>query len=261
MFKLNPIALAVSVCIGSGAVLAESVKPLEEVIVTAQKREESLQETPLSITALGASAIEQRGITNTGDLIGEIPGVAGFESPGSKGTTGLTIRGMASGAPANLSVDPAIGIYLDGVFLGKNVGSAMDVAELERVEILRGPQGTLYGRNATGGAVNFISKKPTGEFGFRAIGALGNYDYRSLKLNVDLPAFGEVGEGLGRLALNVGYQTRLRDGFQKNDSPGGADFNDLDRQAWRLAAKWDLTDNLTIDYSYDNSELDESNAL
>lgn len=235
--------------------------PLEEVVVTAQKREESIQETPISITALSENAIEKRGILNSGDLMAEIPGVAGFEAPGSRGTTGLTIRGMASGGPNNLSLDPAIGIYLDGVFLGKNVGSAMDVAELERIEILRGPQGTLYGRNSTGGAVNFISKKPTGEFGFRATGALGNYDYRSLKLNLDLPSIGQVGEGMGELALNVGYQTRLRDGFQKNASPGGDDFNDLDREAWRLALKWDLSDSFSADYIYDRSELDESNAL
>lgn len=264
MFKPKSMAIAISVCLSSGLpgfAIAQSAGALEEVVVTAQKREESLQDTPISITALGSSAIEKRSITNTGDLMGEIPGVAGFESPGSKGTVGLTIRGMASGAPQNLSVDPAIGIYLDGVFVGKNVGSAVDVAELERIEVLRGPQGTLYGRNSTGGAVNFISRKPSGEFGVRAIGALGDYNYRSLKLNIDSSAIGEVGEGLGQIAFTAGYQTRLRDGFQTNDSPGGDDFNDLDRQAWRLAAKWDLTNNFSADYIYDRSELDESNAL
>lgn len=264
IFKHAAMALAVSICVSpgwSGFAMAESVGPLEEIIVTAQKREESIQETPISITALGESAIEKRGITNTGDLMGEVPGVAGFESPGSRGTTGLTMRGMAGGAPANLSLEPAIGIYIDGVFVGRNVGSAMDVAELERIEVLRGPQGTLYGRNAIGGAVNFISKQPTGEFGFRAIGSLGDYNHRALKLNVDLPAVGAVGTGLGRLAVNAGYQMRQRDGFQDNDSPGGDDFNDMDRQAWRLAVKWDLSDNFILDYIYDHSELDESNAL
>lgn len=262
--KPKLLAATIAVVAGSASpaiAVAASTGHLEEVVVTAQKREENLQETPLSITALSDTALEKRGITNTADLMGEIPSVAGFESPGSRGTTGLTIRGMASGAPANLSVDPAIGIYLDGVFVGKNVGSAMDVAELERVEIVRGPQGTLYGRNATGGAVNFISKKPTGEFGLRLTGAVGNYDHRSLKLNMDLPALGQVGEGLGQLAISAGYQTRERDGFQENHSPGGQDFNDLDRQAWRLTAKWDLTNNFSVDYNYDHSALDESNAL
>ncbi|MBM68918.1 MAG: TonB-dependent receptor [Haliea sp.] len=264
LYERKSISLAVALIVSSGYAglsSAQSDAALEEIVVTAQKRAENIQETPISITALSGSAIEKRGITNSGDLMGEIPGVAGFEAPGSRGTTGLTIRGMASGGPNNLSLDPAIGIYLDGVFIGKNVGSALDVAELERIEVLRGPQGTLYGRNSTGGAVNFISRKPTGEFGLRATGAVGNYDYRSLKLNVDLPAIGEVGSGLGQIAFSVGYQTRLRDGFQENDSPGGADFNDLDRQAWRLAAKWDLTEHFSADYIYDHSALDESNAL
>ncbi|HBM84313.1 MAG TPA: TonB-dependent receptor [Halieaceae bacterium] len=263
-FRIKSMSLAVSLCVGAGSATIAAADPagaLEEIVVTAQKREENIQETPISITALSGSAIEKRGITNSGDLMGEIPGVAGFEAPGSRGTTGLTIRGMASGGPNNLSLDPAIGLYLDGVFIGKNVGSAMDVAELERIEVLRGPQGTLYGRNSTGGAVNFISRKPSGESGFRATGAMGNYDYRSLKLNIDSASFGEVGEGLGQIAFSAGYQTRLRDGFQENDSPGGADFNDLDREAWRVSAKWDLTESFSVDYNYDHSVLDESNAL
>lgn len=263
-FKPAPLAIAVSLAMsaaGAPLAMAETAGALEEIVVTAQKREENLQETPISITALTGNAIAKRGIANSGDLIREIPGVAGFEAPGSRGTTGLTIRGMASGGPNNLSLDPAIGIYIDGVFIGKNVGSAMDVAELERIEVLKGPQGTLYGRNSTGGAVNFISKKPSGEFGFRATGAAGNYNYRNLKLNIDSASVGQVGEGLGQIAFNVGYQMRLRDGFQENNTPGGDDFNDLDRQAWRFAAKWDVTDNLSVDYNYDHSELDESNAL
>ncbi|TDG14704.1 TonB-dependent receptor [Seongchinamella unica] len=226
-----------------------------------QKREETNQEIPISITALSESALDKRGIRNSGDLIGEVAGMGGFEAPGAKGTTVLSMRGMAGGSPANLSLDPAVTIYLDGIFLGKQVGAATDVAEIERVEVLRGPQGTLYGRNSTGGAVNFISRKPSGEFGVRATGGIGNYSQRDLKLNVDLPTIGEVGEGLGSLAAAVGYQTRKRDHLYDNDSPGQEDFNDRDREAYRLSLKWDISDSFFVDYTYDHSELDEANAL
>ena len=251
-------AIAMAMLAGAAPVAAQGI---EEIVVTAQKRQESSQDVPISITALGADTLEQRGLTNSGDLIGAIPGVGGFESPGSRGTTGLTLRGVSGGSPANLSVDPAVAIYLVGVFVGKQLGSAMDVAELERIEVLRGPQGTLYGRNATGGAVNFISRKPLGELALRATAGVGNYDYRHTKVNLDLPAVGVTGEGLGYLAVSGGYQLRQRDGFQDNLSHPGRDFNDMDREAWRIALAWKPTERLSIDYSYDHSELDEVNAL
>ncbi|GAB3270987.1 hypothetical protein GCM10027297_02810 [Parahaliea aestuarii] len=261
-FSPRPLALALSLALTPTAlpVLAQG-GALEEVVVTAQKREESSQDTPISITALSESNIENRGINNSEDLIGQIPGVSGYDSPGSRAATAINMRGVSGGAPANLSLDPAVALYLDGVYVGKQVGSAMDVAEIERIEVLRGPQGTLYGRNSTGGAVNFITKKPTGEFGLRAKAGVGNYNYRQFKGNLDLPAIGTAGEGLGELAVNFGYQTRLRDGLYDNDSPGGDDFDEMDRQAWRFAARWSLTDSLYVDYAYDNSKLDEVGAL
>jgi iron complex outermembrane receptor protein len=253
------LALAVAAVVAPISVHTQAAV-IEEVIVTAQKREESNQEVPISITALGADALERRGIQNTEDLLGQIPGVGGFESPGSRGSTGLAIRGVSGGSPSNLSLDPAVATYLDGVFIGKMAGAASDVAELERVEILRGPQGTLYGRNATGGAVNYITRKPTGEFGLRAVGTLGDYDYYGLKLNLDTPSIGDAGSGAGEFAANVGVQTRERDGFYDNDSTGD-DFNDLDRQAWRIAVSWNFRDSLFADYAYDGNQLDEVNNL
>ncbi|MEZ5568253.1 MAG: TonB-dependent receptor [Halioglobus sp.] len=256
-------ALAIAVALLAMPVsqqVAAQAGVLEEVIVTAQKREESNQDVPISITAFGADAIERRGIQNTEDLIGQIPGVGGFSAPGSRGTTGLSIRGVAGGSPANLSLDPAVATYLDGVFIGKMAGGALDVAELERVEVLRGPQGTLYGRNATGGAVNYITRKPAGEFGVRAVGTAGDYDLYGLKLNVDTPALGDADTGIGELAANFGFQTRERDGFYDNNSRGD-DFNNLDRQAWRAAISLNFREKLFADYAYDGSQLDEVNNM
>ncbi|TXS92780.1 TonB-dependent receptor plug domain-containing protein [Parahaliea maris] len=261
-FRHAPLALAISLLSAPAAMptLAQGFA-LEEVVVTAQKREESSQDTPISITALSENAVENRGIANSEDLIGELPGLSGYTAPGSRGASSLAMRGVSAGNPANLSLDPSVAMYMDGVYVGKLVGSAMDVAEIERIEVLRGPQGTLYGRNSTAGAVNFITKKPTGELGLRASAKAGNYNFREFKTNLDLPAFGAVGEGLGEFALNFGYQTRLRDGFYENDSPGGEDFDDLDRQAWRAAVSWNITDSVYVDYIYDHSELDEIGAL
>ncbi|MBA6411973.1 TonB-dependent receptor plug domain-containing protein [Parahaliea sp. F7430] len=261
-FNPRPLAMAISLlAIPAAPMTMAQGHALEEVVVTAQKREESSQETPISITALSTTDLENRGIENSEDLIGQIAGMSGYDAPGQRAAVSLNMRGVSGGAPNNISLDPAVGIYIDGVFVGKQAGSAMDVAELERIEVLRGPQGTLYGRNSTGGAVNFITRKPTGEFGLRATASVGNYDYRQFKVNMDLPSVGQVGEGLGELAVNFGYQTRLRDGLYKNKSPGGDDFDEMDRQAWRFAAQLNVTDNFVVDYAYDNSKLDEVNAM
>lgn len=261
LLKGSAMAIAVSSALGVSGLASAQQGALEEIIVTAQKREESSQNVPLSITAISAEMLVKQGIQGTGDLLGKVPGIGGTEAPGAKGSVNLSLRGMAGGAGANLSLDPAVGIYLNGVFVGKQTGSALDVAEIERIEVLRGPQGTLYGRNSTGGAINFVTRQPTGEFGLRAVGGMGDYGYQALKLNLDLPAVGEVGEGLGSLAASVGVQTRQRDGFYDNNSPGQKDFDDLDRQAWRLALKWDVSESFSVDYAYDHSELDETNTL
>ncbi|MDP5063040.1 MAG: TonB-dependent receptor [Haliea sp.] len=260
-FAPRPMALALSSIALSMSVAAQAqVTALEEVIVTAQKRAESTQETPISITALTAGALEQRGIENTESLIGQVPGLSGFNAPGSRGATSLAIRGFAGGSPANLSLDPAVAVYLDGVYVGKMQGSALDVAELERIEVLRGPQGTLYGRNSTAGAVNFISRKPTGELGIRVKGTLGKYDEQALKLNMDLPSVGEVGEGLGKLSGAFGFQTRERDPLYDSLN-GGPGYDSIDREAYRISLMWEPTDALTVNYSYDSSELDEQGGL
>jgi iron complex outermembrane receptor protein len=253
-------ALAAAIVLPAQAQTPTQSGTLEEVIVTAEKRTESLQEVPIAITAFDAKEIEQRGISNLADLLGQIPSVGGFTAPGSRGNTSLSIRGVSGGSPSNLSLDPAVGIYMDGVYLGKMTGVSADVAELERIEVLRGPQGTLYGRNSTGGAVNYITRKPTGEFGVRAIGSVGNHEYYGAQINVDTPSIGEVGVGMGKIASNFAVQTRDRDGFYENTT-NGDDFNDLDRQAWRVGLAWEIKENLRADYAYDGSELDEVNNL
>jgi len=258
---VNRLALSLAVAAGSalpaGAAAAQrNVTDLgiDEMVVTAQKREENLQAVPISISALSATDIERRGVQNSADLVGTIPNMGGFTSPSSRGDLGINLRGVGSPAPSNLSNDPGVAIYVDGVVIGKQVGSSLDVAELERVEVLRGPQGTLYGRNSTGGAVNFITRKPSGEFGGKITGTLGSDSLWGMRGTVDTPTLGTEGEGAGTLKATFAAQTRQRDGLYGGERQ---DFDSIDRQAYRAALRWEPNDAVTIDYAYDKSKLDE----
>ena len=161
MSKLRLVFLAIPLTfIFNVNINAQSAGVIEEVVVTAQKKEESLQETPIALTAISESTINDLDIKNGIDLNGIAPNVFLMQMPANN--TGMTaaIRGGVTINPA-ITWEPTVGIYLDGVYLGKNQGAIFDVVDLERVEVLRGPQGTLYGRNTLAGAINFISKRPT----------------------------------------------------------------------------------------------------
>ena len=169
----------ISQVIGLAALLVAGVQAqaqtggLEEMVVTAQKREQSLQQAPIAISAFGRDALRQQRITDVQDLNGLVPNVQFAASPSS--TTGATvaIRGAVTTNPAP-TWEPTVGMYVDGVFIGKVLGGIFDVADLERVEVLRGPQGSLYGKNTVGGAVNLITRKPSGELMGEVKGGIGN---------------------------------------------------------------------------------------
>lgn len=257
---LSTVTIAGLVASPSAIVCAQNLA-LEEVMVTAQRRLESSQDTPVSITSLSADSIEKRSIKSFGDLIGDVPAIGGFEAPGSRGTVGINMRGVPGGSPANVSLDPAVAMYMDGVFIGKTAGSSLDVADIERIEILRGPQGTLYGRNSTAGAINLVTRRPTGEFGVRAKAGIGRFGERSYRGALDLPAIGIENQGLGQLRSSFAYQNRSRDGLYRNDSVGEPDFDEIDREAWRASLDWRVGDNFSASYIYDASRLDEHGAL
>jgi iron complex outermembrane receptor protein len=139
-----------------GAALLE----IEEITVTAQKREENVQEIPISVTALTGAALEDQGVANLSDLAQSVPNMSTFVGSSGVSSFEVSMRGTANGDTV-LSSAPSVGIYVDGFTIAHVLGSNMDLEDLERVEVLRGPQGTLFGRNTTGGAINMVSKKPT----------------------------------------------------------------------------------------------------
>ena len=135
---------------------------LEEIVVTAQKRSESLQEVPISIVAFSGDDIERLNISNTIDLVKNIPGMTGVNNVGLPQAAAYFIRGIGQDESVS-TMDPAVGTFVDGVFMSRQIANNSRLYDLESVEVLKGPQGTLYGRNTTGGAVRIITKKPTEE--------------------------------------------------------------------------------------------------
>jgi len=240
---------------------------LEEIVVTAQKREQSLQEAPIAISAFGPDALKQLRIQDVHDIGGYVPNIQINSSPG--GSTGATvgIRGSVTINPA-VTWEPTVGMYLDGAFIGKNLGGIFDVADLERVEVLRGPQGSLYGKNTVGGAINLITRKPSGEFGGNVVAGFGNEGYYRYRGSIDTPAIGTVGEGIGRFAANITAQRAKRDGFVENvNDPVGIplaapkssdEYENLDSTSGRVSLALDVTEDFEARYSYDFSNKDQN---
>lgn len=160
-----------------GQVLAQGATAIEEVIVTARRREENLQEVPVAITAISSEDLELRSIENIEDLQVMLPNVD-IRGQGRQGGAGgnFTVRGVGG-----------VARYLDGVALTGNQGSLANVVELERIEVLRGPQGTYFGKNAIGGAIQYITKSPAEEFGARVKLTGGSFDRQDIVMNVDIP--------------------------------------------------------------------------
>ena len=167
----------------------EDYRGLAEIIVTAQKREQSVQDVPIAVTAVTADTLQANRIMTVNDLSSIAPGVSVRPSAGGIQVPSFTIRGQNSFGVVAGS-DKQVSIYLDGVYISSPRGSIFDLPDVARLEVLRGPQGTLFGRNATAGAVNVVTRDPTGEAGVRAEATMGNYNQYRMRLSADLPQMG-----------------------------------------------------------------------
>ena len=209
---------------------------------------------------MSSEYLESRDISSI-DRLGSIaPNVKIERAPSNKTISQIAIRGSVTINPA-VTWEPAVGLYLDGVYIAKAQGSIFDVADLERVEVLRGPQGTLYGRNALAGAVNLVTKKPTGEAGGSAEISYGNYDYWKGKAVLNLPA-------MGALSMKVSGQIQKRDGFVKvgpNPFPQAFlarsssvnDLGNLDGKSGMIQLRLKPEGNFTADYQFDYSRYNQ----
>ncbi len=226
------------------------VAVIEEIIVTARKTEESIQDTPISIQAFGSHDLEQIGAFEADAIANLTPNLRMQRVSSSQDNFAYSIRGVAAGDPV-LSEEPTVGLYMDGVYIARSAGAAFDIADLERIEVLRGPQGTLFGRNTIGGAINIITEKPRGEFAFKQLLSFGDYGYRRSQTTIDTPQIGDFAFKLSHMAME-------KEGWQRSSLNGGR-LGDRESEAFRLAARWTPTDDVTIDYTFDRSER-ESNA-
>lgn len=225
---------------------------IEEVVVTAQRREEKLQEVPLAVTAFTPDQIESRGIGNVADLSALAPGLQISKTTSNTTISQISIRGVTQINPA-IYWDPAVGIYVDGVYIGKAQGSVFDVVNLAAVEVLRGPQGTLYGRNTLAGAINLRTQSPTGVFGGSATVEAGNYNALVQKASVDLPQWGIA-------KISFGVRSERRDGWVDTTRTSSvSELNNRHNDAFRLAADFDLSEDFKAEYRFDHSNVNQSN--
>jgi iron complex outermembrane receptor protein len=220
---------------------------LDEIVVTAERVERNIQATPISMSVLRADDLVNRRIQSLADFAdGAVPSlrVAPFYSRSSAITVG--IRGIVPFDANQPSRDAGVGVYIDGVYLGRSQGLGAALYDIERIEVLKGPQGTLFGRNATGGAVSIVTRKPTGEFDLRSTVGYRNFDGYSADAHLDLPRMGDVSIKLD------GVITR-RDGTVDNPLAGHEDFNGYDRKGLHFRSLWQPSDRFSADYSFDLS--------
>lgn len=224
---------------------------LDEIVVTARKRDELLQKTPVSVTAFTRADLEARKLQNLSQLARFTPNVEfDFTAPrsGSTNSAVVFIRGVGQ-TDYVPNKDPGVGIYLDGGYITRPVGSVLNLLDVERVEILRGPQGTLFGKNTVGGAINVITVEPGDEFGMEMDVTVGSYDRADIRASMDTPLADSVSA-----RWSIGYFSR--DGYMERISAGDRAGNDREI-AGRLSIRWEPAKRFNADLSLDYSEADE----
>ena len=222
---------------------ADDQTGLDVIIVTAQRKSEDLQKVPAAVSAFGSETLYENQIETIGDLQSYVPNLS--LHVGDAANAVIYLRGIGQIDSISFN-DPGVGVYVDDVYMGRAQGSFLEVMDPERIEVLRGPQGTLYGRNTIGGAVKFVSARPTQDFEGYIDGTYGNYDRRDIKASLSGPLVKDV------LAAKIAFADERRDGYTHNLFDGKDDF-DKDLTAVRTSVlftpdnKWSFY--LTGDYS------------
>jgi iron complex outermembrane receptor protein len=243
-------ALAAPLCLSSGASAQQGTGNaiFEEIIVTATKREQNIYDVPMAVSAFTEDMLFKQGITDLTDVGKFVPNmtVTGF-SAGHVSSVNVFLRGI--GLQDHLiTTDPGVGVYVDGVYLGRQVGQNWSLANIERVEVLRGPQGTLYGRNSIGGAINIITNKPGDESGGRATLTAGSRG----RLN---------GDFYWNARLSDTFAASFTGSYMSRDGVGdfinfdaGVEVGEMEEWAGRVAAKWDPTEDFSVLVTYDKND-------
>ena len=236
-------ALALSIPANQAGAQQPGADVLEEILVTARRREESLQEVPISVVAMGGEDLEVRGLEQIEDLSARVPNVSliGGGATGDVGSS-FVMRGV-----------PGVGTYIDGVWQADSIGLLRsEFVELERVEVLRGPQGTLFGKNTTGGAINIVTARPGTEFGARVKTTVGSYDRRDVSVGVDVPFTDTFRAKLTGASLK-------KDGFIESVTIDRA-FGDIDNQILRADFVFEPSEAFDLRFIYESNDRNENGA-
>lgn len=231
-------------------VMAQAGTPtvLEEIIVTAQKREQSLQHVPIAVSVVTAADIENRSIVNFTELFSLMPNT--IVDQGVSAIPSISIRGVNSNVN-NLGIESGVGVAVDEVFLGRPSAFSTQLIDVERVEVLRGPQGTLFGKNTIGGLINVVTRKPQQEFAASADVTVGAYDLQQVRGYITGPIVDD------RLAAKISFTTKKRDGWVENRNPALDDLESEDFWGLRGQILGTPSDSfswlLTAEYSEDDS--------
>ncbi|MCF8505187.1 MAG: TonB-dependent receptor [Caulobacter sp.] len=218
-----------------------------EIVVTARRTEERLQDVPAAVTAFDEKALERVQATDVTGLTGSVPNLVLGQGRGSSNATNIFIRGI--GQPDALQTfDPAVGVYVDDVYYSRIRGTQFDLFDIERIEVLRGPQGTLYGKNTIGGALKVVTRRPGDEYRANVALAYGSYNQTEARGSISGPISDTVSVGVsGLVARRDGYVT---------DPVTKAEYNDKDTMAIRGQLSWTPTDTVRVDLSADYSRDD-----
>ena len=221
-----------------------------EIVVTARRTEERLQRVPGSISAFNARALDRLQATDTTGLQGAVPNLNIVQGRGSSNATNIYIRGI--GQPDALQTfDPAVGVYIDDVYLSRIRGNQLDLLDVDRIEVLRGPQGTLYGKNTIGGAIKYVTRKPGNVLRFDTSVAVGNYDQLEVKGDISGPIAKNISAGIAVIhAEHAGYvkDRVLKQRYNNKNSTGL-------RGALAITPTSNVRIDLAADYSHDRNAL------
>lgn len=228
-------------------VRAEEKAQLEEIVVTAQKRTENLQNTPVAVTALSADALTQRNVLTTQDLMQVTPGLQVSTQTAGDGGGSATffLRGMGQQRSANGS-EPAVGVYIDDIYYPSLEGTIFSILDIEQVEVLRGPQGTLFGRNTIGGAIRYTTQKPSKEFEASATVTGGSFGRHDVTGNLNIP----IGD-LVDVRLTVG---RLKTSGYVRQQDGAANAGGVQTELGRIQVRVRPTDSVVIDLTLQDTK-------
>ncbi len=239
---------SVGLAVSAQAQITSKPAQLEEILVTAQKRSQNLTDVPISISALSAESIENSGAKRLSDLTNLVPNVNISQTTDLNAR--VTIRGVGAQS-RNIGFDTRVGVYLDGVYLGQSPALNQELGDLQQIEILRGPQGTLFGKNTVAGAINLITAAPsTEEFFGSATASAGNYELQQLKANINVPVN-------DNLAVSLSANDMERDGPTKNIY-NGVYVGDRNVTNYRAQILWQATDAITARLAVDGLDSDQT---